>query len=795
MSKPHRTSPDEAVPNRGPIPLVVRAAREIAAERVAAPDEVGAPAQVMPFRPPEAAASRRVQLDRERLVAQGYVDPGGGSSRLAEEMRIIKRPMMSRAFMAEAAPRDRIILVTSAMPGEGKTFTAINLALSLSLERDASVLLIDGDQATASAAERLGIPRDPGLSDLLLDEPVDPGRVLNRTSVERLTFIPPGAATGELPELVGSRRMTAILDAILAADQRRLIVIDAPPILASSDAVALAALAGQIAFIIAAGMTPREAVDDAIRLIPPDRQVQLVLNRVTGGRRHVGYGTYGRIQKASVRRFWPWRNHSTAVVAVAGAISVAAAPSAFARWSVVPRIEVGTAVTDNADLDAGDDRRGDIIAEVTPGINVDGRSERVRAKADYALQALTHVGRSDHVDLRQRLDAAARTELAPDLAYVDVGGNIGQVFVDDREPLPRLDLVDTQNRATRYAGTLSPFLQRQVAALGEVAVRYRLTGVGYDDHALADGISQTGTAGVESAPSPSPLTWRASMAADQVSLDATEDEEAFDSRSLIAAVDASYAVRRGWAVLAGLGYSWLEDESLEDGTRLGPYWSLGVAARPHSGLRVEARAGQVFQEPTAHIAAEARLSPIWRVQASYAQGLQSRFGLVRSALERAVERTSPERVKPLDEEPPPSFLLEDRSAISSNASFRQRRGEVTLAYEKERNAADLTALVERRAFDDSRASAVGDEEAYGIGLGLGRRLTRRASLGLRGYWTRISYTEGEGKDHELGVTASWRYRLSRQARLDLGYDLYHRIADDAEDIVANTIFARFVQEF
>lgn len=789
------TLTDETTRRTKPIPLVVRAAREMAGLSTPSSDDNDKPARVMPFWAPAVKPNDVVRLDRERLVAQGYVDPAGGMSRLAEEMRIIKRPLMARAFMSDAARRDRVILVTSAMPGEGKTFTAVNLALSLSLERDANVLLVDGDQAMGAAAERLGIPRKPGLSDLLLDPPVDPRHVLVRTSVDRLTFVPPGTLTSELPELVGSRRMTAILDTILAADARRLVVIDAPPVLASSDSLALAALAGQVLFIVAAGTTPREAVDEAIGLIPADRQVQLVLNRVTGGRRYIDYGSYGRGTKPPTRRRWLWGKPSTTAVAIAGAISVAAAPAAPARWNVVPRITIGTAVTDNADLAEKDEKRADIIGEVTPGMVAEGRSERLRWRADYAVQTLTYAQRRDHADVRQKLDAAARAELVSDLAFVDAGGDIGRAFVDNDGPAPRLDFAETSNRATRYAGTLSPFLRRQISRVGDLELRYRLTGVAYDDAALADATGHVVTAAVESGPQPGPLTWKASLAADRVTSDATDEEEAFNSRSFITAVDTSYALGRGWALLGGLGYSRLEDESLDEANRSGPYWNLGIAGRPNSSLRLETRVGQVFQEPTARASAELRLTPTLRLAASYTQGLQSNFGLARSALERAEERDAMRRDEPLDEMIT-DIVRDDRLAISTNATFRQRRGEVTLQHVKDRTRAELVGFIERRAFDESSTEESGNEDVYGVELGVNRRLTRRTTLDLRTYWSRVSDTEDDRRDHDLGFTASWRYRLTEHARLDLGYDLYRRIAENAdEDIVANTVFARFVQEF
>src|SRR3954452_8212082 len=294
-------------PDSGGDTLVLRAVRRLG-RPAPATDQAGPASTVTHLRPapaprPDAAARRSAAIDHARLAALGFIDSTGQPSRLAEELRVVKRPLLAHAFAPGAPPNGRIIVVTSSSPGKGTTFLAVNLALSLSLERDANVLLIDGDLALADASERLGIDRTPGLSDLLADSPVDPGDVLGRTDVARLAFVPPGTPTTGMPELLGSRRMAAIVETVLAADPRRLIVIDSPPLLSSSDALALASLAGQAVFLVQAGVTSRAAVDEALRLLAGHPRPWLLLNRTAGARRYTALmsavNTLGRERPAA----------------------------------------------------------------------------------------------------------------------------------------------------------------------------------------------------------------------------------------------------------------------------------------------------------------------------------------------------------------------------------------------------------------------------------------------------------------------------------------------------------------
>src|SRR5450631_216246 len=142
--------------------------------------------------PQTSTPHRRVDIDLANLRARGYVTPDMPTSQMADEFRVIKRPIIRNAL---ANPRSKgrnqnLVMVTSALPGEGKTFTALNLAMSVTMELDNTVLLVDGDVAHPSLPELLGIPNEPGLLDLLTRDNMDVAEALIRTNVEKLTVLP-----------------------------------------------------------------------------------------------------------------------------------------------------------------------------------------------------------------------------------------------------------------------------------------------------------------------------------------------------------------------------------------------------------------------------------------------------------------------------------------------------------------------------------------------------------------------------------------------------------------------------
>ncbi|MBT5108742.1 MAG: AAA family ATPase [Rhodospirillaceae bacterium] len=251
-----------------------------------------------------AAKNNYFDIDLPRLQLAGYITPNAQETRLGEEYRTIKRPLLLKAFGAEKSriPNGNVVLVTSARPGEGKTFTALNLAMSIATERDLHVLLIDADVYKHELCSRLGVPNDHGLVDLLIDESIDVPDVMIRTNIANLTVLPAGTRHPSSPELLASQRMAAFMQDLGARYPDRIIIIDAPPILASSEPGVLALLVGQIIMVVESGKTDRNTLEQSLALISNCPNINFVLNKSAN--------TFGSGQYSAYTYYDEYRNFS-----------------------------------------------------------------------------------------------------------------------------------------------------------------------------------------------------------------------------------------------------------------------------------------------------------------------------------------------------------------------------------------------------------------------------------------------------------------------------------------------------
>jgi exopolysaccharide/PEP-CTERM locus tyrosine autokinase len=239
-------------------------------------------------------------IDINGLRASGYLPEQANDRKFRDLYRQIKRPLLKRALRGssdETAEDPRLIMVTSALPGDGKTFTSVNLALSLARERDVSVLLIDADLLKPQVSKIFGLTAAPGLTDVLTDETLFPESVVIGTSVRGLSLMPAGAPVGGAAELLGSGRMRQILRSLCLINPRWVVLLDSPPLLVTSEGPALLSMAGQIVLVVRAGMTPRQAIVDAVALFGENQSGGIVLNEVRLGMLQnyygYGYGSYG----------------------------------------------------------------------------------------------------------------------------------------------------------------------------------------------------------------------------------------------------------------------------------------------------------------------------------------------------------------------------------------------------------------------------------------------------------------------------------------------------------------------
>ncbi|MBP8270364.1 MAG: XrtA-associated tyrosine autokinase, partial [Sphaerotilus sp.] len=237
--------------------------------------------------------SREVALDLARLEREGYLVPAQARSQLAEQMRIIKRPLLAnaRGESAQALSRPNLIQVVSAMPGEGKTFFAINLAMSIAMEVDLSVLLVDADVLRPSVLARCGIEPARGLMDVLQSPSIELHDVMLRTNVAKLSILPAGTANAQSTELLASGAMESLLDELASKFSDRIVVFDAPPLIPTTESRVLASRVGQVVMVVEAGKTTHAQVSQAYAAVEQCPIVLSVLNRARG-KSGEAYGYY-----------------------------------------------------------------------------------------------------------------------------------------------------------------------------------------------------------------------------------------------------------------------------------------------------------------------------------------------------------------------------------------------------------------------------------------------------------------------------------------------------------------------
>ncbi|NOR70139.1 MAG: polysaccharide biosynthesis tyrosine autokinase [Methylomarinum sp.] len=234
-----------------------------------------------------------VKFDWDYLNAHGFIRLDESHSRIAEEYRSIKRPLVTNALGArkQGINNANLILVTSSIPGEGKTFTSINLAFSIAAELDKKVLLIDADVAKPSVAKVLGIETEIGLIDFLETDSLSLSDIILQTEIPGLRIITAGKSHQFSTELLASDKMIALSKELSERYSDRIVIFDTPPLLATTQAEVLASQMGQIILVIAAETTAQSFVQESVKKLQSCSDVVLgVLNKA---QRNLNAGYYG----------------------------------------------------------------------------------------------------------------------------------------------------------------------------------------------------------------------------------------------------------------------------------------------------------------------------------------------------------------------------------------------------------------------------------------------------------------------------------------------------------------------
>ena len=238
--------------------------------------------------------SRRISMDVEGMRKAGIVTAEAEGSLIAEEFRLIKRPLLLKAFdkATTATKNGNLIMVSSSAANEGKTFCSINLAMSIALERDLTVLLVDADLAKPAVTRVLGFEAEKGLVDILNDEALDLSDVLVRTDLDNLTILPAGSSHHLATELLASERMERLVEDIAQRYSDRVIIFDSPPALVSSIPSVLALHVGQTVYVVQADQTTQAVIDAGLGLISACKNIYLLLNKARAVGDPENFGAY-----------------------------------------------------------------------------------------------------------------------------------------------------------------------------------------------------------------------------------------------------------------------------------------------------------------------------------------------------------------------------------------------------------------------------------------------------------------------------------------------------------------------
>jgi receptor protein-tyrosine kinase len=255
-----------------------------AAPRLAQPD---------PTAPPTATSLQgSASIDAPALERAGIIDWSRTRTRISEEFRLVQRQIIRSAFGPGAEPGfSNLLLVTSARPGEGKSFMSANLSGSIARQGDHHVLLVDADAKRDSICCNLGLAQAPGLLDLAANSRLDPATLMVKTPIERLSILPVGRERERSAELFSTKEMTRLIQSLGRRYADRLLILDAPPCLSTSDPAVLAQVVGQILFVVEADRTQREEIEASLDLIQACPTITMVLNKQQTSSRYT-FGAY-----------------------------------------------------------------------------------------------------------------------------------------------------------------------------------------------------------------------------------------------------------------------------------------------------------------------------------------------------------------------------------------------------------------------------------------------------------------------------------------------------------------------
>ena len=296
ISEPENKVINKREQEKKPVPVKGTSVREPQRRPVEEKKVIPEPVRV------ESTEKRICHVNFEELEQAGFLAPNTSRRRLSEEYRVIKRPVLMNAFGHGAAPVENgnLVAVTSSVAGEGKTYTSLNLAMSIAMELDTTILLIDADVIKRSMSSLLGLENETGLMDLLKDPGKDLSEVILATDLPRLKVMSAGSTTSNPTELLASGRMRRLVSELSARYSDRVILFDTPPILETTEASVILDMMGQVLVVVEASGTHIQTVQSAVKIINPEKVIGMILNKNRYKHADSYYGGYyGAEEKSS----------------------------------------------------------------------------------------------------------------------------------------------------------------------------------------------------------------------------------------------------------------------------------------------------------------------------------------------------------------------------------------------------------------------------------------------------------------------------------------------------------------
>jgi len=235
-----------------------------------------------------------ITLNGARLTERGFIYSPDSAHHIQEEFRHIKRKLLNNAFgpASKTLKHSNLIMVSSSNPNEGKTFISINLALSIALEQDKTVLLVDADVLRPSLHRELEFESKKGLLEYLLAEVDSLSEVIYNTNIPNLKLIPAGKPHHLTNELLASERMVELAQELAVRYSDRLVIFDCPPILGVTETPVLSDLVGQAVVVVEESKTKIDDVKRAVSQLNEDIAIGCVMNKTIRSKKDV-YGYYG----------------------------------------------------------------------------------------------------------------------------------------------------------------------------------------------------------------------------------------------------------------------------------------------------------------------------------------------------------------------------------------------------------------------------------------------------------------------------------------------------------------------